>query len=464
MTAMDPVEQLAKLDEADQIRLIRKLSMPFLRGILAHWWAHKGQEAPAGKWRTWLMIAGRGFGKTRAAAEWVSELARSDGSLRIALVGATLHEVGRVMVLGESGLKAVARPEEDLLFYPSRGLVEFASGAQAFCYSGRNPEGLRGPQHDYAWCDELAKWRYPDEAWTNLMLGLRLREEARTLVTTTPRPIRLLRRLIDAPGTMLTGGRTRDNDSLPGDFVAAMTALYGGTRLGRQELDGELIEDFEGALWTRAIVEAARVTLPLPENREAPGVGVVSAGNASAETYPPPAPPRVQEGQFKRIVIGVDPPASAGGDESGIVVCGLDADGVGYVLDDRSAGGLSPEGWARAVVRAAADWGADRVIAETNQGGEMVESVLRSVDSLLPVRPVRARYGKGRRAEPVSALFAQGKAKLAGAFPALEDQMCGMTSTGYEGPGRSPDRADAMVWAMAELMLGEAGTPRIRRL
>jgi phage terminase large subunit-like protein len=437
MTAMDPVEQSAMLSEAEQIRLIRKLPMPILRGILAGWWAHQGQEAPDGKWRTWLMLAGRGFGKTRAAAEWVSELARNDGSLRIALVGATLHEVARVMVLGDSGLKAVARPEEDLLFYPSRGLVEFASGAQAFCYSGRNPEGLRGPQHHYAWCDELAKWRYPDEAWSNLMLGLRLREDARTLVTTTPRPIRLLGKLIVAPETMITRGRTADNDSLPEDFVAAMTALYGGTRLGRQELDGELIEDFEGALWTRAMVEAGRSGAWAP----------ASAGEL-----------------LKRIAIGVDPPASAGGDECGIVVCGLDAAGVGHVLDDRSAGGLSPEGWARAVVRAAADWGADLVIAETNQGGEMVESVLRSVDSLLPVRAVRARYGKGRRAEPVSALFARGKAKLAGAFPVLEDQMCGMTSTGYEGPGRSPDRADAMVWAMAELMLGEVREPRIRRL
>ena len=213
-----------------------------------------------------------------------------------------------------------------------------------------------------------------------------------------------------------------------------MSTLYAGTRLGRQELDGELIEDLDGALWTRAMVEEGRVAL-----------GTV-AGNCP------------------RVVIGVDPPASSGGDACGIVVCGLDSDGVGYVLDDRSVRGMAPEGWARAVVAAAEDWGADRVVAETNQGGEMVESVLRSVDSALPVRPARARYGKGRRAEPVSALFARGKAKFAGVFPELEDELCGMTAAGYEGPGRSPDRADAMVWAMSELMLGVRREPRIRVL
>jgi len=253
------------------------------------------------------------------------------------------------------------------------------------------------------------------------------------LVTTTPKPIPLLKRLAADPATARLGGRTRDNDSLPADFVAAMTELYGGIRLGRQELDGELIEDVEGALWTREMIEISRL-----ENRDCPS--------------------------FSRVVVGVDPPASAGGDACGIVVCGLGEDGIGYVLADCSVRGLSPEGWAREVVRAAETWEAELVVVETNQGGEMVESVLRSVDSALPVRPVRARYGKGRRAEPVSALFAKGKARLAGIFAELEDQLCGMTGSGYEGPGRSPDRADAMVWAMAELLLGERAEPRIRRL
>jgi phage terminase large subunit-like protein len=233
---------------------------------------------------------------------------------------------------------------------------------------------------------------------------------------------------------VLLRGRTGDNLNLPPSFLADVTERYGGTRLGRQELDGELIEDFEGALWTRDMVEQGRA-----EKRDCPS--------------------------FSRVVVGVDPPASASGDACGIVVCGLGADGIGYVLDDRSAQGLSPEGWAREVVRAAEDWEADLVVVETNQGGEMVESVLRGVDSALPVRPAKARYGKSKRAEPVSALFARGKAKFAGAFPELEDELCGLTGGGgYEGPGRSPDRADAMVWAMAELLLGERAEPRIRRL
>jgi len=430
--SLSPVERLASLDEPDQLYALRRLSLPEKRGLIAeHWW-HEGQMPPDGDWRIGLILGGRGFGKTRAGAEWVSALARADGSLRIALVGATRREVLEVMVRGPSGLMAVARPGEDVVCYAERGLVEFASGAQAFIHSGHNPDGLRGAQHHFAWCDELAKWRHPQETWDNLMLGMRLGEGARVLVTTTPKPLPLLKRLLAAPDTALLRGRTSDNDSLPADFVAAMTDLYAGTRLGRQELDGELIEDFEGALWTRQGIETSR-----------------------SKTGERPV--------CSRVVIGLDPPASAAGDACGIVVCGLGADGIGHVLDDRSVAGLAPEGWALEAVRAAEDWEADLVVAETNQGGEMVESVLRSVDCALPVRAVKARYGKGRRAEPVSALFAKGKAKFAGRFPELEDQLCGMTSGGYEGPGRSPDRADAMVWAMAELLLVERAEPRIRR-
>jgi phage terminase large subunit-like protein len=436
---MAAIAALADLDAAGRAWMVARLTGPQRVTFAEHWpgWARDGQLAPDGDWRVWLMMAGRGFGKTRAGAEWVSALAREDGRLRIALVGATPDEVDKVMVRGESGLMAVARFDEDMLWYPSRGLLEFSSGAQAFAYSGANPEGLRGPQHHFAWCDELAKWRYPQETWDNLMLGLRLGEDAQAVVTTTPRPITLLRRLVAAPDTIPTGGRTRDNDSLPERHVAAMTDLYGGTRLGRQELDGELIEDFEGALWTREVMEKNR----------APEMGTV------ASNCP-----------LTRVVIGVDPPASASGDACGIVACGLGEDGIGYVLGDHSVEGLSPEGWAREVVRAAEIWEAERVVVETNQGGEMVESVLRSVDSALPVKPVRARFGKAKRAEPVSALFARGKARFAGSFPELEDELCGMTGAGYEGPGRSPDRADAMVWAMAELMLGREREPSIRRL
>jgi phage terminase large subunit-like protein len=424
---------LADRPAAEHLWAARRMGAPALRTLCETWeiWARDGQLPPPGAWRLWLMMTGRGYGKTRAGAELVSELARANGSLRIALVGATPAEVERVMIRGKSGLMAVARTEEDLIYYPSRGLVEFASGAQAFVYSGANPDGLRGPEHHFAWCDELAKWAYPEAAFDNLMLGLRLGRSARALITTTPRPIALLRRLIGRSDIEKTGGRTEDNDALEQEFLDDVRGRYAGTRLERQELDGELIEDVAGALWAREVVTKCRAHAP-----EA----------------------------LARVVVGVDPPASAGGDSCGIIVCGLGADGIGYVLDDLSAGGLSPEGWARAVVRAAEKWEAERVVVETNQGGEMVESVLRSIDSALPVRPVRARYGKGRRAEPVSALFAQGKAMFAGVFPELEDELCGMTAAGYEGPGRSPDRADAMVWAMAELLLGKDRIPRIRRL
>jgi len=433
-----------------------------LEEFVARWinWARPGQQEPEGAWRVWLLMAGRGYGKTRAGAEWVHHLAEEPGR-RIAIVGATEEEGRRVMVEGASGLIACAADDARPEWEASRGVLTWPSGAQAFLYSGANPEGLRGPEHDYAWCDEIAKWAAPQAAWDNLMFGLRRGRYPRALATTTPRPIPLLRALLGRADVTVTRGRTADNAMLAETFIDYTAGLYAGTRLGRQELDGELIEDLEGALWTREEIEGGRDRIPLPGNREGAGVGVVS-GNASAETHPPPTPPCVQGGGFlKRVVVGVDPPASAGGDACGIVVCGLGADGIGYVLDDRSVRGLPPEGWARAVVRAAEIWGADRVIVETNQGGEMVESVLRSVDSALPVRAVKARYGKGRRAEPVSALFARGKAKFAGVFPELEDQLCGMTAAGYEGPGRSPDRADAMVWAMSELMLGVRREPRV---
>jgi phage terminase large subunit-like protein len=304
----------------------------------------------------------------------------------------------------------------------------------AFAYSGEDPEKLRGPEHHFAWCDELAKWRYPDAAWDNLMLGLRLGQKPRTLVTTTPQPIPLLNRIIAAQSTKLTGGRTRDNPNLPDAFVEAAIGVYGGTRIGRQELDGELIEDAEGALWTRTLIEASRA---------GPG-----------------------EEEYRRVVIGVDPPASSSGDACGIVAVGLGGDGVAYVIGDHSMAGLSPEGWARRVAEAYAVHQADRVIAENNNGGDMVESVLRGAALNLPVKRAFATRGKTARAEPVAALFEKGRAKFAGAFPELEDELAGLTTGGgYQGPGRSPDRADAMVWAMTELMLGkEAQAPRVRGL
>jgi phage terminase large subunit-like protein len=461
---------------ADLARLLGRLSEDELYQLRHDWAlkAHAGQQFPTGRWRLWMMMAGRGFGKTRVGAEWVSELARRDGSLRFALVGATIDEVAQVMIRGESGLMQVARPDEDVIWRPATRTVTFSTGALGFAYSGENPDKLRGPEHHYAWCDELAKWSYPEETWDNLMLGLRLGRRPRTLVTTTPRPIALVRRLA-AEADRLSGGATFDNPHLPEAFVEGVAALYGGTRFARQELLGEIVEEVAGALWTRAMLDKARVMF-LPgtgrwlaegetEGSRPPDDGtLVASGAPSTTAFGGGPPPRSGE-DFVRVVIGVDPPASRDGDACGIVACALDARGVGHVLADHSVGGLSPEGWARAVAAAAEAHRADRVVAEANQGGDMVASVLKAADCALPVRLVRASRGKAARAEPVAALFESGRVRLHGRFPELEDQLCGLAIGGaYEGPGRSPDRADAMVWALTELMLTRGGEPVVRGL
>ena len=416
--------------------------------VAQEWWwgVHGGQREPiAAKnglpWRVWAIVAGRGFGKTRAGAEWVWARARQSGEgTRIALVGATIDEAARVMVEGQSGLLACARAGEEPRWMPSRRLLRFPGGAEAFLYSAERPDSLRGPQHHFAWTDELAKWtrstdsgqRRAEAAWDNLMLGLRLGTRPRTILTTTPRPVPLLKRILALQHTAETKGRTADNPHSARDFREAVTGLYAGTRLGRQELEGLLLEDVPGALWTREMIEKARMMLP---------------GEA-----------------YARIVIGVDPPASAHGDSCGIVVCGLGREGAAYVLADLTVGGERPEGWARRVAAAAEAWEAQLVVAEKNQGGDMVESVLRAAHFGLPVRLVSATAGKAARAEPIALHFEAGRARLAGRFPELEDQLCGLTYAGYEGPGNSPDRADAMVWAMTELFAKPRAEPRIRVL
>jgi len=431
------IARLLALPAAERAEIVRQLKPAERRGLAQAWpfLAHGGQLPPAGDWRVWLMRAGRGFGKTRAGAEWVSEIARTTPGARIALVAATLEEGRSVMVEGASGIVAVARKAERVEWRASRGELRFASGAVAQVYSAAAPETLRGPEHHVAWCDELAKWRHGDRAWDNLALGLRLGSHPRTLVTTTPRPVTLLKRIMAQPGTVETLGGTRDNPHLLAVFLKQMETLYGGTRLGRQELEGALVEDREGALWTRGAIEAARGK--------------------------PPA-------LLARVVVGVDPPAGAaqgGGDACGIVAVGRDREGVAHVLEDASVRGLAPEGWAAAVAGCAARHGADRVVAEANQGGAMVDSVLRTADAGLPIQLVHASRGKVARAEPVSLLTARGRLRFAGRFPALEDELCGLLTGGdYAGPGRSPDRADAMVWAVSALMFGPRGVAGVRVL
>ncbi|MEP9400377.1 terminase family protein [Sphingomonas sp. VNH70] len=404
------------------------------RELAMRWalWAHEGQTVADNDWTVWLIQAGRGFGKTRAGAEWVCARAAENGDLRIALVGATRHDVERVMVRGTSGLLAVGRRYDNVRWHATRGVVAFGSGAEAHVYAAETPDALRGPEHHIAWCDELAKWRRADATWDNLLLGLRKGDHPQVLVTTTPRAIPLLRRIRATKGVRITTGRTQDNVHLPERYVAQIEASYAGTRLGRQEMDGELIEEVAGALWSRDLIERQR-----------------------CET--PPA--------FARIVIGVDPPAGIGGDACGIVAVALGEDARAYVIEDASVVGASPEGWARAVAACAARHGADRVVAEANQGGAMVESVLRAADAVLPLRLVHASRGKAARAEPVALLYQGGRAFHAGRFPALEDELCGLIGGGgYEGPGRSPDRADALVWAMSEVMLGARGQASVRVL
>ena len=424
-----------------------------------HFWARPAQRPPAGDWSVWLIMAGRGFGKTRAGAEWVRGIAESDGSARFALVGANYAETRTVMVEGESGLLSIAPPKQRPVWEPSLKRLTWENGAQAHLYSAAEPEGLRGPQHSHAWCDEIAKWMnnagQAEAAWDNLKMGLRVGFRPQLVATTTPRPVAIVRALVNADGVAISKGRTQDNDlHLPVAFLTTMEADYRGTRLGRQELDGELIEELEGALWTRALIEGCRVGAVRVERSRDTGARPNRSLDFARDE---------REAGLVRVVVGVDPPASKTGDACGIIVAGLGADGKAYVLADCSVEKASPETWARAVARAADTWEADRVIAEANQGGAMVKSVLHAAKISLPVKLVHAARGKVARAEPVAALYENDRVHHVGAFPQLEDEMCGLLiGGGYEGPGRSPDRADALVWALTELMLGRERVPRIR--
>ncbi|MFN3623856.1 MAG: DNA-packaging protein [Hyphomicrobium sp.] len=417
-----------------------------LRLILAHWplWARDDQLPPPMRetgeaWRVWLILGGRGAGKTRAGAEWITAKAlgrTSDGSPaagRIALVGETLLDVRRVMIEGVSGLLAVSRPGERPHFEPSKGQLTFASGAIAQVFSAEDPDSLRGPQFDAAWCDEVAKWRHPERTWDMLQFALRIGAAPQMVATTTPRATAFVKRLIADKGTVVTRASTADNaDNLAPAFIDEMMRRYAGTALGRQELNGEIIDDTSGALWRRDWIEEHRV-------RAAPELG--------------------------EIVVAVDPPvtATAESDACGIVIAGRGDDGRAYVLADRTLQGREPQIWARAVIAAYRDFLADRVVAEVNQGGDLVVSVLRQIDENVAVRQVRATRGKWLRAEPVAALYAEGRVAHVGVFEELEDQMRVFGADGL-AKGRSPDRLDALVWALTDLMIDAAARPAVRRI
>ncbi|MFP7673373.1 DNA-packaging protein [Marivita sp. S0852] len=402
---------------------------------------------PEGDWRNWVCLGGRGAGKTRAGAEWVR--AQVEGARpmdagrcrRIALVGETIEQVREVMIFGDSGIMACSPPDRMPEWQATRKRLEWPNGAVAQVCSAHNPETLRGPQFDGAWVDELAKWRRAQEAWDMLQFTLRLGDDPRVCVTTTPRNVGVLKDVLAAPSTVVTRAPTEANAAyLASSFLDEVRARFAGSRLARQELDGDLLDEVEGALWPLEILERSR-----------------------CEAVP----------EFDRIVVAVDPPAGSTkrSDACGIVVAGVVTDGPpqdwrAVVLEDASVQGVSPLVWARRAITAAERWGAQAVVAEVNQGGDMVETVLRQVDPMVPVIRVHASKSKGARAEPVAALYEQGRVAHLGVFDALEDEMGQMTRAGFQGTG-SPDRVDALVWALTDLVIARAAEwrqPRVRTL
>ena len=417
--------------------------MPYL----FEFWALDHQMPPAGDWRAWVILGGRGAGKTRAGAEWVRAQIEGARPLdrgrcqRLAIVGETLDQAREVMVFGESGILACSPPDRRPDWIASRRLLQWPNGAEAQIFSAHDPEALRGPQFDGAWVDELAKWPKAQDTWDMLQFGLRLGELPQVCVTTTPRNVPVLKDLLGRDSTVITHAATEANRAnLAPSFLAEVQARYAGTRLGRQELAGELLEEAECALWTAHGLEALRVDL-VPD--------------------------------LDRIVVAVDPAVTAneGSDTCGIVVAGVSTKGPvnewrAFVLEDASLPAASPTAWARQALLMMEKWGADRMVAEVNQGGDLVEAVIRQLSPMVPLTKCHASRGKVARAEPVAALYEQGRILHTRDLGPLEDQMCAMTAEGYRGKG-SPDRVDALVWAMTELMLNPAQNwrqPQLRTL
>ena len=429
---LSPASKLALASEADRAAFLEKIGQDGARDLLTTWrgfLARPDQLAPEGDWIIWLALAGRGWGKTKTGAEWVREEVDAGRAKSVALVAETYADARQVMVEGDSGLMG-CYPEDDPnrpQYLPSQKKLVWPNGAVGLHFDAREPGQLRGPQFDLAWCDELAKWRYARETWDMLMFGLRLGHHPRVMITTTPKPIELIKELIARAarddGVAITRGKTSDNSgNLAKSFMKEIHDKYAGTRLGRQELDAEILEDTPGALWTRANLDTYRKS-------EAP--------------------------KLRRVVVAVDPPATSNenSDEAGVVAVGLDEDGHGCVLSDGSIGPATPNEWGRRTFALFDEFEADKVVIETNQGGDMAEDVLRSIRPNAPIKRVHASRGKAARAEPIAALYEQGRISHVGAFPELEDQMTLMTHHGYEGTG-SPDRVDALVWACAELFPG----------
>lgn len=419
MLNVSPAQFLASLPANQRDEALAELSIEAQAELAFLWrfWARPDQCIPDGDWTYWLILAGRGWGKTRTGAETVREWVRTNDIVN--LIGATVDDARDIMIEGESGILAICPRDERPDYRKSERKLIWPNGAVSLVFTADEPERLRGKQHKKIWADELGSWRY-QEAWDQAKFGLRLGEHPQAVITTTPRPLKPLQKLIADPATHVTRGTTYDNRAnLAPSFFKAIVSRYEGTRLGRQELNAELLLDTPGALWTREMIQHL---------------------------------PRKSAPMMRRIVVAVDPPATSqeGSNECGIVVCGLDDMGAGYVIADRS-GVMSPREWAVAANAAYQEFQADVVVAEVNQGGEMVEAVLRSVNPNMYVKQVRASRGKYLRAEPIAAIYARHNVYHLEAFEGLEDQMCTFTPDFDRARDGSPDRLDALVWGFTEL-------------
>ncbi|MBX9592510.1 MAG: terminase family protein [Hyphomonadaceae bacterium] len=417
--------------------LVANLTREEWESFKYHWAANArdDQLAPilakgGGPWHTWLVLGGRGSGKTRTGAEWVRAQVVGEPPLadrrsrRIALVGDTIAQVRSVMIEGVSGLMSVYPPDKRPKLEVSKNQLVWDNGTIAQMFAADDPDSLRGPQFDAAWCDELCKWRRPEYAWDTLQFALRLGRWPQCVVTTTPRAIPLLKKMLDDHATAVTRSRTADNATfLSPAFIAEMERRYGATLLGRQELEGEIVEERLTGLWKRSTIEQSRFSVR-PE--------------------------------LVRIVVAVDPPvtSTSGSDACGIIVAGLGIDRRAYVIGDRTVQGREPTVWAKAAVAAYHDYEADTIVVETNQGGDLLVQMFKSIDVRVPVKTVYASRGKFARAEPVSALYGEGRVAHVGTYPDLEHEMCDFAADNL-AHGKSPDRLDALVWALTELMLAE---------
>ncbi len=422
---------------------LQSLNLKEIEYILHDWsfWAHPHQKAPEGRWRLWVLLGGRGAGKTRAGAEWLRKhmVEEKESPKRAALIAPTLSDVREVMLEGPSGLLKIGSEHERPTYEPSRRRLVWPNGSEAYAFSSEDPDSLRGPQFHFAWADEFCAWSYPEKAWSMLQFGLRLGENPRAMITTTPRPVKVLKKILKAKDTVLTHAPSHVNAAhLAPNFIETMENMYGNSVLRRQELDGEIINDPPGALWTRDLLALAY----------------------------DPAPPSLED--FDTITVGVDPTVTSHEKSCacGIIVAGRYKE-RSWILADHTLQGASPSQWAEAAVRACRHYNAGRLVAEVNQGGDLIEQMIRLVDSEVPFQAVRAHRSKRARAEPIALLYERGLIHHVKGLTRLEDEMCSFgafTGMGGKTSSSSPDRVDALVWVLGDLMLHRGEHPRLRSL